>query len=53
MGSRVTRHPRMGAVEEPEVPVRERVWNERATARNREKTGVYGLLWVNARGISD
>ena len=43
--------PRMGAVEEPEVPRRERAWNERATASYREKTGVYGLLWVNASGM--
>jgi len=39
-------------VEEPEVPRRERVWNERHTADDREKAGVYGLLWVNVSGIS-
>ena len=48
----MTRHPQMGAVEEPEVPLRERAWNERTTAGSREKAGVYGLLWVNACGIS-
>ncbi len=47
----MTRHPQMGAVEEPEVTVGERVWNERATADNREKTGVYRLLWVNVSGM--
>jgi hypothetical protein len=40
-GFKRTRHPRMGAVEELLVPLRERVWNERPTAMNREKTGVY------------
>ena len=52
-GSRVTRHPRMGAVEEPEVPRRERQWNERAIDEMHEKAGVYRLLRVNASGISD
>ena len=47
----MTRHPRMGAVEEPEVPLRERVWNERATADDRENAGVYVLLCVNVCGI--
>jgi hypothetical protein len=42
----------MGAVEEPEVTVGERVWNERPIASYREKTGVYRLLYVNANGIS-
>jgi hypothetical protein len=53
MGRRVTRHPRMGAVEEPEVTVGERVWNERPIARSRENAGVYRLLCVNVHGISD
>ena len=52
-GLRVTRHPRKGSAEEPEITVGERVWNERPTANSREKTGVYRLLWVNACGISD
>jgi hypothetical protein len=42
MGFTRTRHPQMGAVEEPLVPVRERVWNERATDDSREKAGVTG-----------
>jgi hypothetical protein len=42
----------MGAVEEPEVPLRERLWNERSTATSREKTGVYRLLCVNVNGIN-
>lgn len=51
IGLRLTRHPRMGAVGEPEVTVGERVWNERSTAGSREKTGVYRLLWVNVNGM--
>ena len=39
----------MGAVEEPEVPLRERLWNERSTANSCENAGVYRLLWVNHR----
>jgi hypothetical protein len=31
---------------------RERAWNERRTDTKREKSGVYGLLWVNVNGIS-
>ena len=50
-GSRVTRHPRMGAVEEPKVPRRERLWNEQATATRCENAGVYRLLCVNVSGI--
>jgi hypothetical protein len=44
IGLRVTRHPRMGAVEQPEVALREPSWNERATANAGENAGVYGLL---------
>ena len=33
----MTRHPRMGAVEEPKVALRERVWNEGGTAKNLHK----------------
>lgn len=51
IGLRVTRHPQMGAVEEPEVPLRKPQWNERSTATSREKTGVYRLLWVNVNGM--
>jgi hypothetical protein len=51
MGCKVTRHPRMGAAEEPEVPRRERAWNERATATRRENAGVYRLLCVNVCGM--
>jgi hypothetical protein len=47
----MTRHPRMGAVEQPEVPLREREWNERATADDRENAGVYVLLCVNVCGL--
>jgi hypothetical protein len=43
----------MGAVEEPEVPRRERQWNERAIDEMHKKAGVYRLLRVNASGISD
>ena len=43
----MTRHPRMGAVEELLVPLREPQWNERPTANDRENTGVYRLLSVN------
>ncbi len=53
IGIRVTRHPRMGAVEEPTVPLREPSWNEQPTATRRENAGVYRLLWVNVHGISD
>jgi len=48
----MTRHPRMGAVEELKVALRERLWNERPTADIRENAGVYRLLWVNVSGIS-
>jgi hypothetical protein len=41
----------MGAVEEPGVPMRELVWNERAAGDDRENTGVYRLLCVNICGI--
>jgi hypothetical protein len=41
----------MGAVEELKVPLRERLWNERPTADDRENAGVYRLLCVNACGI--
>jgi hypothetical protein len=34
----------MGAVEQPAVALRERVWNERHADSNRENAGVYGLL---------
>ena len=47
----VTRHPGMGAVEEPEVPLREPSWNERPTAMNRKNAGVYRLLCVNVNGM--
>jgi hypothetical protein len=53
IGLRVTRHPRMGAVEELKVPVREPQWNERSTAGSRENAGVYRLLCVNVNRISD
>jgi hypothetical protein len=43
----------MGAAEEPEVTVGERVWNERPTSTSREKAGVYRLLRVNVNEISD
>jgi len=52
MGLNGTRHPRMGAVEEPEVAVREPSWNERPRVNSRENTGVYRLLWVNVNGMS-
>jgi hypothetical protein len=42
----------MGAVEEPEVPRRERLWNELATGNDRENAGVYRLPYVNVNGIS-
>jgi hypothetical protein len=48
----MTPHPQMGAVEEPEVALREPLWNQRRAGDSREKTGVYRLLWVNACGIS-
>lgn len=51
IGLRVTRHPRMGAVEEPEVTVGEHVWNEWSTDARRENAGVYTLLWVNVNGM--
>jgi hypothetical protein len=50
-GSIVTRHPRMGAVAQPAVAVRERVWNEQRTGTGRENAGVYRLLCVNVCGI--
>ena len=52
IGFTSTRHPRMGAVEELRVPLREPQWNERPTVTSRENAGVYGLLWVNVNGIS-
>jgi hypothetical protein len=41
----------MEAADKPEVPLRERAWNERSIAKRRENTGVYWVLLVNARGI--
>lgn len=43
-GLSLTRYPQMGAVEEPEVPRRERVWNQCRAADSRENAGVYRLL---------
>lgn len=47
-----TRHPRKGAVEQPEVPRRERLSNQCCAADSREDAGVYVLLRVNVCGIS-
>ena len=51
IGWRVTRHPQMGAVDEPQVDVREHVWNECCRAIRPENAGVYRLLKVNVRGM--
>jgi hypothetical protein len=37
----------MGAVAQPEVPRRERAWNERSTVDDGENAGGYRLLCVN------
>ena len=52
IGLSMTRHPRMGAVEELKVPLREPQWNERPTAEWGENAGVYRLLRVNVNGIN-